>query len=96
MPKEDERTTDAARAARAEAIQAPVKVTFSGHTYEVAYENRNSIEFYEALEDRKSMSVVRAMLGREQWRTFKERHTSSDDAGEFMTEYGKVTGSGNS
>lgn len=96
MPEEVERTTDAAKAARAEAIGAPVKVTYGGNTYEIDDENTSSIEFYEALEDRKSVSVVRALLGREQWHQFKTRHSSITEAGDFLTEYGKVTGSGNS
>lgn len=98
MPKEDERTTTAAKAAKAEADEKPILVEYDGVTYEVDRDSTRSIEFNEAAEDNRGLGMSRTLLGRRQWAEFKQKYPGDgglDAVTGFLDAFGKAVGSGN-
>lgn len=66
-------------AAKAEAKSVMHPFTFDGEDYEVAPTSEWDIEAVEAFEDEKIIAAVRALLGLEQWKKFKQKKRSVAD-----------------
>lgn len=94
----NERTTDAAKAAKAEVDSKPIVVEYDGVKYEIERNATRSIEFFEAAEDNRGLGMTRAVLGRKQWVDFKNKYPGDgglDAVTGFLDAFGKAIGSGN-
>lgn len=92
----NERTTDAAKAAKAEVDKKPITIEYEDVTYEL---KKRSAAFYEAGSDNNGIGMLRALLGPLQWTQFMAKYADGDDfltalAG-LLDAFGKAIGSGN-
>lgn len=75
---------------------------WGGHTYTVPAEAFDDVEILELLEDEKNLSVVRQILGSDQWSEWKDRNRNAagrvpaEPLGEFLGALFEAVGQGNS
>lgn len=74
---------------------ATTTVTFEDVDYTIAPAEDWSLDAIEAYEDGKIATLVREILGAEQWARFKEKPRKVSDLTAFMREFEKATNSGN-
>lgn len=93
MPKTD---TPALAAAQAEAGDAPKPVEFSydDTTYTASSDAAEDIDAREHLEDGNMTLFARALLGPEQWRRFKSKKRTYDDALNLVNAWSDAAGLG--
>lgn len=62
-----------------------LQIMYKGHQYTIARENVDDVEIFELIEDGKSLSALRAMVGPVQWARFKD-DARNDQGRVTMTE----------
>lgn len=72
-PKTGE-TKAAKAAAKAEALDQDISLSFHDRHYVIPRANADDVELFEAIEDEHYITAVRGFLGREQWGDFKDAH----------------------
>lgn len=65
---------------------------FDGKTYKFDRDNTDDVEILEAFEDGKMITALRAILGPEQWATFKSKKRSSEDLNKMAEAMFKAVG----
>lgn len=88
-------TSKAASAAKAEALNEPITFEYDGTEYEIPASDDWSIETLEALEDGKALRFTRELLGANQWRAFRLKHSTARELGELSEALAKAAGLGN-
>lgn len=78
------RKAAAAKAAKVEAFDETHEVEFDGETYMIPPSSQWSISAIEAYEDGKVVTMVRAILGTEQWERFKRKPRTAADLGSLF------------
>ncbi len=71
-------------AAKAEALEQELNVKYKGEAYTVPPANKWDLDAMEAYEDGRPISCIRAVLGPEQWSTFKAGKPDVDDFNDFV------------
>ncbi|WP_369190158.1 hypothetical protein [Streptomyces sp. R08] len=71
-------------------------VEFNGDTYEVPPAEDWDLEVLEAIDDNKLSHALKALLGADQYATFRATNKKVRDLGSFFEVAGKKVGAGNS
>lgn len=79
-----------------DATGKPLPVEYNGDTYLVPPTEEWDLDVLEAIDDNKLTTALRALLGVEQYATFRKTNTKVKALGEFMDVAGKAVGAGNS
>jgi hypothetical protein len=74
----------------------PFSVEFNGDTYEVSPAEEWDLEVLEAIDENKLTLALKALLGDEQYATFRATNKKVKDLGSFFEVAGKKVGAGNS
>jgi hypothetical protein len=74
----------------------PFSVEFNGDTYEVAPAEEWDLDVLEAIDENKLTHALKALLGDEQYATFRATNKKVKDLGAFFDVAGKQVGAGNS
>lgn len=77
------------------AVVTGFEFEFEGNTYRVAPAEEWGVEVMESLEDGKALSFVRALLGLEQWATFKATSPSMTQLNDLGAALMAAAGLGN-
>ena len=78
-----------------------ITFTHNGHEYSIPADAMDDVEIVEMLEDEKTVTVVRQILGKEQWDAWKDRNRgpsgriSAAVAEKFLTEMFEAMKAGN-
>lgn len=78
--------------AKSEVTKSKVHFTFDGDKYAIDSTADWDITVLEAVEDGKTVSVVRAILGDKQWEKFKAKPRKVDDLNKLFEAITKATG----
>lgn len=84
-----------AKAQKAEALGQSVAVEFGGDTYIVPPSSEWDIDVLEAVDDQRFTVALRALLGPEQWATFRAKHKKVSQLSDFFEAVGQAVGTGN-
>lgn len=79
-------------AAKSEATKSKISFTFDGDKYAIAPTQEWSVDVLEAVEDGKTVSVLRALLGDKQWEQFKLKPRKVSDLNALFEAISKATG----
>lgn len=79
-----------------DATHEALTVTFHGASYSVPPADDWDLTVLEEIDAGRSTSALRALLGDEQYATFREKHTKVSALKEFFAVAGKAVGAGNS
>lgn len=74
---------------------APVVFTYDEETYTIPSADEWSVEALEAFEDGKIATLLREVLGPEQWSTFKSKRRTMSDLNDLFEAANKRLDSGN-
>lgn len=78
--------------AKSEATKSKITFTFDGEKYTIAPTAEWDITVLEAVEDGKTVSLVRAILGDKQWEQFKAKPRKVEDLNKLFEAISKATG----
>lgn len=79
-----------------DATGKPHLVEFNGDTYEVPPAEDWDLTVLEAIDENRLTAALRALLGDDQYATFRAKNTKVRDLGAFFEVAGKKVGAGNS
>ncbi|MET8880557.1 hypothetical protein [Streptomyces rubiginosohelvolus] len=74
----------------------PSAVAFNGETYMVPPAEEWDIDVLEAIDDQRITHAVKALLGEDQYATFRKSNRKVADLGQFFEVAGKAVSAGNS
>jgi hypothetical protein len=83
-------------ATKNDALGTPVSVEFNGDTYLVPPADEWDIDVLEAVDDQRMTHALKALLGDEQYKTFRVTNRKVADLGQFFKVAGEAVGAGNS
>lgn len=78
-----------------DATHTPFKVEFGGETYLVPPADDWDLEVIEAIDDQRLSHAMKALLGEEQYATFRKSNRKVSSLGAFFEVAGKAVGAGN-
>jgi hypothetical protein len=70
--------------AKSEALHESVSFDYDGHNYTIAPTTEWDLDVLESYEDGKIAATVRALLGPEQWATFRSKKRNVGDLGSLF------------
>lgn len=79
-----------------DATHAPHSFEFNGDTYEVPPADDWDLDVLEAIDESRMTVALRALVGDEQYKTFRAKNKKVRDLGAFFEAAGKKVGAGNS
>ncbi|MFE7313812.1 hypothetical protein ACFU7T_11995 [Streptomyces sp. NPDC057555] len=95
MTAQPAKKNQAAKAA--EATGTPNTIEYKGHTFSIRSQRNLPLDVLEAIEDdRGELSIIRAIVGLDQWATFKSTNPDIDAFEEFATLVTQAAGFGDS
>lgn len=83
-------------AKKSDALGTPISVEFNGATYEVPPAEEWDIDVLEAIDDQRMTHALKALIGDDQYATFRKSNRKVSDLGKFFEAAGKSVGTGNS
>ncbi|MFE7113940.1 hypothetical protein ACFU99_00725 [Streptomyces sp. NPDC057654] len=84
-------------AKKAEATDSPTEIEFQGLTLMVQAKKKLPLDLLEAIEDdRGEVQIIRAILGPDQWATFKTLNPTIEDFEDLATRVADAAGFGDS
>ncbi|MGW2591663.1 hypothetical protein ACWCXC_15560 [Streptomyces sp. NPDC001515] len=83
-------------ATKSDATHTPATVEFNGAVYRVPPAEDWDIDVLEAIDDQRITHAVKALLGEEQYATFRKANRKVADLGRFFEVAGKAVAAGNS
>lgn len=78
-----------------DAIGKLFDVEFNGSTYQVPPADDWDIDVLEAFDEQRVTHALKALIGEEQYKTFRATNRKAKSVGEFFEVAGKVVGAGN-
>ncbi|MFF1812388.1 hypothetical protein ACFVXW_25305 [Streptomyces sp. NPDC058251] len=83
-------------ATKNDATGTPTPVEFNGDTFLVPPADDWDIDVLEAIDDQRMTHALKALLGDDQYATFRKTNRKVADLGKFFEVAGKAVGAGNS
>jgi hypothetical protein len=74
----------------------PTTIEFNGANYDVPPAEDWDIDVLEAIDDQRLTHALKALLGEDQYATFRKGNRKVSDLGKFFEVAGKAVGAGNS
>ncbi|MFK0295476.1 hypothetical protein ACIQU6_34095 [Streptomyces sp. NPDC090442] len=97
MTAQPAKKNQSSKAAKAEAIGMPNTIEYKGHTFSIPSQRKLPLDVLEAIEDdRGELSIIRAIVGPDQWTIFKSTNPDIDAFEEFATLVTQAAGFGDS
>lgn len=83
-------------ATKNDALGTTTTIEYNGDTYEVAPAEDWDLDVLEAIDDQRLTHALKALLGEDQYKTFRASNRKVSDLGKFFEVAGKAVGAGNS
>ncbi|MEU9560351.1 hypothetical protein [Streptomyces fumanus] len=83
-------------ATKNDALGTPTAVEFNGAIYQVPPAEDWDLDVLEAIDDQRMTHALKALLGEDQYKTFRASNRKVADLGQFFEVAGKAVGAGKS